>query len=125
MALRCPDCGQTRLHVMDALELGSFERSDEIALQIVECADCGLEVVAVYEEARRGALDDESVSHAAYPTDAEALEEIRGLIASCRDRREPDCPCRGHARAREMVRDRIEPLGVDWSSPMPIVFVRT
>jgi len=125
VALRCPDCGEARLRVMATLELGSDERSDEIALQIVECADCELEAVAVYEECSRGALDDESVIHCAYPADAEALDEVRGLISSCRDRRGPDCPCRGHARAREMVRDRLEPAGLDWSQPMPITFVRT
>jgi len=123
MALRCPDCGVAALGIEESIELGSDDRSDEVALQIVECHACGAEYVAVYEESRRGALDDESVWHAAYPADTEALNEVRSIIASCRDPREADCGCRGHQRAREFVQDEDSP-GVDWEQPKPIVFVR-
>ncbi len=106
------------------MELGPDERSDEVTLQIVRCAACGLAAVAVYEESRRGALDDESVFHAAFPTDEDALDEMRDIFASCRAPENPDCQCRGHQRAREMLEERLEPVGVDWENPMPIVFVK-
>lgn len=124
MALRCPECGEARLRIEEAMELGADERSDEVALQIVLCAGCGFEAVAVYEESRRGALGEEAFRHNAFPTDERALGEIRSFIATCRDPRNPGCDCRGHQRAREMVRDRTEPVGVDWTRPRPIIFVR-
>lgn len=125
MPLRCPVCEAAALRIERALELGSDGRSDEITLQIVRCARCEMEAVAVYEESRRGAFGEESVHHAAYPSDEEALAEVRSIVASCRDPREPDCPCRGHQRAREIVRDRVQPPGVDWARPMYIEFVRS
>jgi hypothetical protein len=124
MPLRCPDCGAAALRVEETLEMGSDDRSDEVTLQIVLCADCGRESVAVYEDSRRGAFGEEFSHHATFPTDEDALDEIRGIIASCRDPEDPDCVCRGHQRAREILRDRIDPAGLDWSRPKPIGFVR-
>ncbi len=124
MPLRCPTCGAGALRIDAAIELGSDARSDEVALQVVSCSTCGLEAVAVYEESRRGALDDESVNHAAFPSDAEALAEVRRVIRSCRRARNADCACAGHKRARAIVRTQTEPAGIDWAAPMPIAFVR-
>jgi hypothetical protein len=112
------------LRVEEALELGSDDRSDEVTLQIVMCAGCGLESVALYEESRRGALDEEAVHHAAFPADEEALADVRSMIASCRDPEDADCGCRGHQRAREMMEDQFDPPGIDWEDPQPILFVR-
>jgi len=125
MALRCPECEANALRVETAIELGSDARSDEVALQIVNCTRCGMEAVAVYEESRRGALDDDSVDHRAYPTDREALAAVRAIIASCPSPRDPNCGCRGHQRAREMLRGGTEPAGLDWSRRLPIVYVRS
>ena len=124
MPLKCPACGATRLRVAESMELGPDDRSDEVTLQIVRCGGCDLASVAVYEESRRGPLGEESVSHCAFPTDAEALEEVMAIFASCRRPRDADCTCRGHRRARQMVRRRSGPAGVRRDSPMPIVFVR-
>jgi hypothetical protein len=123
MPLQCPECESARLQIEHALELGADERSDEVTLQIVHCAACDMEAVAVYEEARRGALEDESTLHSAFPTDEEALGELMDIFASCRDPQDPECRCRGHQRAREMLSDRMELLGIDWDDPMPIIFV--
>lgn len=124
MPLQCPKCKRPRLQVQKSMELGSDERSDEVALQIVHCPACGFKAVAIYEESRRGALDDEAIHHTAYPTDKEALKELRDIFASCGDPNDAKCTCGGYQRAREMLSKRSERPGVDWQDPMPIVFLR-
>jgi len=125
MALRCPKCKAGALKVVAALELGPDKRSDEVAFQVVACTACGFEGVAVYEESRRGALDDESWSHTAWAADDSAIAAARRLIASCRRPRYATCTCPAHARARGVVRgENIPELeGVDWETPLPIHFI--
>ncbi|MFO7947350.1 MAG: hypothetical protein R6V19_11100 [Armatimonadota bacterium] len=124
MPLQCPKCKGLWLQVEKSMELGSDERSDEVALQIVHCSVCGFKAVAIYEESRRGTLDDESVHHTAYPADDEALGQVMDIITSCRNPQDASCRCRGHQQARQMLSERSARAGVDWQDPIPIVFVR-
>ena len=62
MGFVCPRCGKPgTLGITHAIELPATlsPGSDELALQLLACAACGLHAVAVYEESRRGALDRE------------------------------------------------------------------
>jgi len=124
MPLQCPECEAAALRIKEALELGPDARSDEVSLQIVRCGACGLETVAVYEESRRGALDREQVNHTAYPATDDAMAEIARLIRSCTRPKDGACRCGAHTRAREIVRLRTGPSGIDWARALPILFAR-
>ena len=96
MSFQCPSCSRPQLNITAVLELPADSRSDEIALQIVECAHCGFEGIAVYEESRRGALDSDSFDHAGYEVAADDLARLRDDIAHCPDPRNPRCACPAH-----------------------------
>jgi hypothetical protein len=125
MPLQCPACESSALRVEAAIELGSDDRSDEVALQVVACAACGFEAVAVYAESRRGALGDESVSHFAFPADPAAVAKVRRIIASCPRARDAACACAAHRRAREMAGEPAALTGAECPRPLPIVFIRS
>ena len=109
MPFICPECKRTSLSITDRLELPADSRSDEITLQIVACASCSFKGIAVYEESRRGALDDESVDHAGYAVNQGDLTRLRRLIRACPDRGNPRCRCETHRQLGR--RDR----GARWS----------
>ena len=96
MPFICPECKRKSLSITDRLELPPDSRSDEITLQIVACASCSFKGIAVYEESRRGALDDESVDHRSYAVSPGDLTRLRRLIRACRNRGNPRCKCETH-----------------------------
>jgi hypothetical protein len=83
------------------IELPADARSDEITLQVVECSKCGFKGIAVYEESRRGALDQDSFSHTGYEITNQDLDEIRRLIRSCPDSNNSRCACPAHKKLGE------------------------
>jgi hypothetical protein len=95
---RCPECSHSSLKIERRIELPPDSRSDEIALQIVTCSQCGFAGIAVYEESRRGALDSESVDHRAYRTTPADLKIIRQAIRACPKPRDNRCRCASHRR---------------------------
>ena len=96
MPFTCPECKRRSLSITDRLELPPDSRSDEIALQIVACASCSFKGIAVYEESRRGALDDESVDHTGYSVKRIDLAKLRRLMRACPDRGNHRCKCETH-----------------------------
>jgi hypothetical protein len=99
MALKCPSCsGSGSLYIASSIELPSDSRSDEITLQVVKCARCGFEGIAVYEESRRGSLDDDAFSHIAYRVSDADLQRLERAIHSCPRPRDPRCKCSAHRR---------------------------
>jgi hypothetical protein len=86
------------LRIQQRIELPPDSRSDEIALQIVGCERCGFEGIAVYEESRRGALDDDSFDHTGYRVSAHDLTQIRRVILRCPKPRDPRCTCTSHRK---------------------------
>jgi hypothetical protein len=98
MPLQCPLCFHSTLKIADRIELPPDSRSDEIALQIVTCSQCGFAGIAVYEESRRGALDSESVDHVAYRISPADLQAIRAAIRKCPAPRDSRCGCASHQR---------------------------
>jgi len=100
MSFLCPKCshpGKT-LKTTNLIELPADARSDEITLQVVECAECSFKGIAVYEESRRGALDQDSFSHTGYSIANKDLDEIRRLLRSCPDPRNSRCECPAHKK---------------------------
>ena len=96
MPFTCPECLRSALAISLSLELPPDARSDEITVQVVSCAGCGFEGLAVYEESRRGGFDSEVVDHRGYRVPLEAVTAIRRKIARCPNRRNPRCRCATH-----------------------------
>ena len=96
MPFFCPECGSGSLEIARRMEFPSDCRSDEIALQIVECPGCQFLGVAVYEESRRGALDSESVDHRGYRAKREDIELLVRAMEQCPEPENPKCQCPSH-----------------------------
>jgi hypothetical protein len=99
MPFACPDCGDpAALQITSSIELPADSRSDEIALQVVECARCGFRAAAVYEESRRGSLDSEAVDHAGYRLPGATLDSLVAQIGACPEPGNAGCGCDSHRR---------------------------
>ena len=97
MAFVCPECIiRGSLKITHSMELPSDSRSDEIAVQIVECSHCKFRGAAVYEESRRGALDSESVDHRGYKVKKTDLKSLTDKIKACPDPKNARCQCPSH-----------------------------
>lgn len=97
MPFLCPECSTSQsLKINAKIELPPDSRSDEITLQIVECSRCRFAGIAVYEESRRGALDDESFSHVGYRVSARDLGTLKRTIAQCPEPNNWRCGCSAH-----------------------------
>jgi hypothetical protein len=97
MPFQCPQCNTlASLRIVASLELPPDSRSDEITLQVIECArsQCGFVGLAVYEESRRGAED--TFHHTGYYVSAEDVRRVRRTIARCPKPRNPRCDCPAH-----------------------------
>lgn len=96
-AFRCPGCERPdSLTIRAALSLPADSRSDDIILQLVSCAECGFAGAVVYEESRRGRLDDEAWEHSGYRVSPAAYDEIYLLVLSCPSPRDDACLCPAH-----------------------------
>lgn len=82
MSFRCPECGNTTLLIEESLDLGSDDRFDERALQMISCGSCGFTGAALYGESRRGPLDSESVDHAGYCVPDDVAAAVREAVRS-------------------------------------------
>jgi hypothetical protein len=99
MPFVCPECSSAgSLRITHSLELPPDSRSDEITLQIVRCVRCGFVGIAVYEESRRGSLDDESVDHTGYHASREDVLALQKAISACPAPRNARCRCATHRR---------------------------
>ena len=94
----CPDCHQTDLKIKSSIALPADSRSDEIALQIVVCSNCGLRAIAVYEESRRGSLESESWDHTGYHLNRADFDLLNSDLKNCPSPSKPDCRCDVHQR---------------------------
>ena len=93
--MRCPFCKDPEsLSITHRLELPPDDRSDEVALQLVQCAACGAEAGAIYEESRRGA--EELWNHFAFELDPFSRHRLQRLIESCPDPGDKRCACPAH-----------------------------
>ena len=80
MGLQCPKCLNYSLKITDKLELPPDSHSDEITLQVIRCDQCSFEGIAIYEESRRGNLNDYSYNHTGYEVSIKALNQIKSVI---------------------------------------------
>ncbi|MCB9762602.1 MAG: hypothetical protein H6739_22575 [Alphaproteobacteria bacterium] len=92
---RCPDCGTPSLEICRALRIPPDGWSDDLSLQAIACAACGMKGVAAYEETRHGR--GESFHHRGLrlsEADHAALLDRLGRC-TCRSWRAPG-PCEAH-----------------------------
>ncbi len=92
----CPTCQTNTLNITQSLELPPDVRNDEISLQAVQCASCGLQALAVYRESRRGSLGSESWVHEGYRVSEVDFQRVSGLIGACPNATDKRCPCESH-----------------------------
>ena len=99
MPFECPRCSQIdSLAIVESIELPSDVRSDDIALQILECEACGFRGLAVYEESRRGALESEAWEHTGYWASKALVASVHAAILCCPDPVHSDCQCPSHRK---------------------------
>ncbi len=98
MPFVCPACSAPSLEITRSIDLGSTPIWDELALQVVGCNRCGFRGVAVYEESRRGALDQDIRHHTGYWLDPDRVEAVEAMIASCPNPDDHRCACLAHRR---------------------------
>jgi hypothetical protein len=55
-----------------------------------------MEAIAVYEESRRGALDQEAWEHYGYCISQAEMDELKGLLAQCPKSQDAGCRCQSH-----------------------------
>jgi len=79
-----------------AIELPPDGRSDEITLSVCECPLCKAMAVTVYQESRRGSLDDDSSEVAGYRLQAKDYSLLVDLIGRCPARERKHCECSTH-----------------------------
>jgi len=103
MSFVCPECWGPEcstipgsLQIRASIELPPDIRSDEITLQVVSCSHCRFQAVAVYEESRRGRLEEESFDHTGYRVRKEDVTALRRLIGQCPAPRKSSCSCAAH-----------------------------
>jgi hypothetical protein len=98
MGFMCPACAAPALEIGATLELPADGDWDEITLQTVICARCGLRALAVYRESRHGALDSEVVWHAGYRVSAADFASVAAAVALCPRPVDEACACAAHRR---------------------------
>ncbi|MBN1873039.1 MAG: hypothetical protein JXA33_02340 [Anaerolineae bacterium] len=96
MTFICPQCKVGALRITASIELPPDSRSDEITLQIVNCACCKFNGIAVYEESRRGASD--TFHHTGYGLSAQEIKSLHATIKQCPQPKNPDCTCTAHQK---------------------------
>jgi hypothetical protein len=96
MAYLCPKCNTPALDTAESIEFAADSRSDAITLSLIRCARCGFRGAAVYEEARRGVLSNESWEFTGYRMGGDELAVLSESIHCCPDPTNPNCRCPAH-----------------------------
>jgi hypothetical protein len=96
MGLVCPKCSETNMKIVSQIQLPPDSRSDEVSVQILKCKKCNFKGLAVYEESRRGPLDDESIHHRVFNVSETLLREIKEKISLCPTPKKINCKCMTH-----------------------------
>ena len=118
MSFVCPECRGASLEIGPRMQLPSDSRSDDISVQVVQCARCDFRAVAIYEESRRGASD--LWQHFGYHLAADDINALVAMIERCPNPQDRRCRCPSHqALGRRNASGRwIPPKGLRTSFPM-------
>ena len=67
----CPACKSVdSLEITYTADAPADTDFDEVALQLIQCKQCGRKGLALYQESRRGQLNNESIIHTGYWLDS-------------------------------------------------------
>jgi len=61
MPFKCPKCLGASMKITSSIELPPDSRSDEITVQTIKCTKCGFTGLGIYEETRRGSLNEDCI----------------------------------------------------------------
>lgn len=106
--LICPDCDKATLKIVEKIELGPDNRSDELAYQLLLCRSCGTHAVGLYEESRRGSFGEEHVHHTGFRIDMEIMRKLSQLLAG-KDKDKITQAFEGHMKSDEQFLIKYRP----------------
>jgi len=96
MAWICPTCETPHLEAGEGLELPADALWDEISFRLAACSTCGFRAAAVYQESRRGSLEDDTWQHAGYSLDPSTYDLLRDMLRACPNPADKRCACPVH-----------------------------
>jgi Zn ribbon nucleic-acid-binding protein len=96
MAFLCPKCDQPRLEIELSIELPADDSWDENSVQLAACQACGLRAITLYQESRRGSLQDEAWQHFGAVISAEAYQLLAEMFSGCPAPMDRSCRCTAH-----------------------------
>lgn len=100
---RCPLCDENSLEIGESLELTPNGEWDEEALQLISCSICESAGLALYQEHRRGALDQETTQHNGAFLPLAELLPIRASLLLCPKSKSAGCGCSIHREMRVLA----------------------
>ena len=126
MSFECPSCLNTTLKISGRLEIPPDSAWDEITLQIVKCRSCDLQGIAVYQESRRGSLDDEIIHHTGYHIPLDELKELKTNLKKCPDPGNTRCNCTIHQKYNQRTTGGrwSPPITMDWKTSFHIKYIK-
>lgn len=87
----CPSCDQHDVLIINTtVDIPEHTQYDEVCVQSIQCLSCDKHGMAVYEESRRGSLQDESVNHFGYWLEPESQINLDRLLKSCQENQTKD-----------------------------------
>lgn len=115
----CPTCNKETLLLRETCDLPSTQRSDEMQIQTLACTACGFHACGIYEEAHRGAIDDDSVDHRCYPLDEMSFHELETLIHAANTEHAPGQKAAIDALVKLATEQGTHPnIMVEWEEPL-------
>jgi len=100
---KCPRCEEEQLEICQSFELPPGARWDEESLQMIACNSCESAGLAVYQESRRGASDEESVHHEGAFLPMKELMTVRATLLLCPEPSNGRCGCAAHKELRGLT----------------------
>lgn len=87
----CPGCKKhDALMIKLSVEIPEHTVFDDVDIQSIRCNNCKKSGMGIYEESRRGNLQDETVNHYGYWLDTESQLNLDQLLESCQNDKEKE-----------------------------------
>lgn len=96
MPFKCPKCLGASMKITSSIELPPDSRSDEITVQTIKCTKCGFTGLEIYEETRRGSLNEDCIHNYGIYIDNLTYESMKKTFRQCPKPKESDCQCKTH-----------------------------
>lgn len=96
MAFVCPNCTKSALEIELGIELQANDNWDENTFQLATCRHCGLRAAALYQESRRGNLEEEAWQHFGVVITPETYRLLAERLGACPAPGDYRCLCAAH-----------------------------